>query len=155
MVEKKIVELTGLPFPPVTAPIGSYVPALQVGDLVFTSGQIPMKAGKLLATGKIGKELTEDQGAELSKICVYNCLNAVKSVIGDLEKIERVVKLTAFVNSAPGFYSQPKVANGASDFLLAIFGEKGKHARAAVGVAELPLNAPVEIELIAQIKKDL
>ena len=151
MVEAKVKEIMGEETK-VTKPIGSYLPATFSGNLIYTSGQLPMKDGKLVATGKVGKEITLEQGQELARICAYNALGALKSVVGDLEKIEKIVKVTVFVNSAPGFTAQPAVANGTSDFLVKVFGENGKHARSAVGVAELPLNAPVEVEIIAMAK---
>ena len=152
MVEEKIRELLGYDLPNAPKPLAAYVPALQTGNFVFTSGQLPMKNGKLIAEGKVGYDVSEETGSECAQICAVNCLSAVKSIIGDLDKIERVVKLTVFVNSAVGFHSQPKVANGASEFLVQLFGDAGKHTRSAVGVNELPLNSPVEIEMIVKVK---
>jgi len=150
MFEEKI-ELMGINIPEVVKPLASYIPALQVGNLVMTSGQVPISAGTVKYIGKVGKDLSEDQGKEAAKLCALNCLSAIKSVIGNLDKIKRVVKLTVFVNSAEGFTAQPKVANGASEFIGEIFEEVGKHVRSAVGVSELPLNSAVEIEMIVKI----
>jgi enamine deaminase RidA (YjgF/YER057c/UK114 family) len=152
MIEEKIKEVLGYELPVAPKPLAAYVPAVKSDNLVFTSGQLPMKEGKLFADGKVGKEVSEEVAMECSKICAVNCLSAIKSVIGNLDSIEQIVKLTVFVNSADGFSSQPKVANGASEFIVQIFGDAGKHSRSAVGVSELPLNASVEIEMIAKIK---
>jgi len=124
---------------------------LQVGNLVMTSGQVPIAEGAVKYHGKVGKDLSEEEGKEAAKLCALNCLGAIKSVIGSLDKIKRVVKLTVFVNSADGFTAQPKVANGASEFIGEIFGEAGKHTRSAVGVSELPLNSAVEIEMMVEL----
>jgi len=142
----------GIELPPAPAPVGSYVPYVVTGDLVFTSGQLPMCGGKLVAAGKVGQALTIDQGAEAARVAVLNAVAQVAAAAGGLENIERIVRVGVFVNSADGFTDQPKVANGASDLLGEIFGEAGRHARAAVGVNELPLNAPVEIEMIARLR---
>lgn len=151
MFEEKIKEIIGMELPLAPKPLAAYIPALQTGNLVYTSGQLPMKNGKLIAEGKINVDVTEDVAVECARQCAVNCLSAVKSVIGDIEKIEQVVKVVVFVNSSAGFTGQPKIANGASEFLVQVFGDKGKHARSAVGVSELPLNAPVEIEMIVRI----
>jgi len=150
MFEKKIKQM-GINIPEVVKPLAAYIPALQVGNLVMTSGQVPISAGTLKYMGKVGKDLSEDQGKEAAKLCALNCLSAIKSVIGNLDIITRVVKLIVFVNSAEGFTAQPKVANGASEFIGEIFGEAGKHVRSAVGVSELPLNSAVEIEMIVEV----
>ena len=147
--EQKITEL-GLSLPDVAPPAGSYLPALVSGNLVYTAGQIPLVEGKLAGTGKVGAEVTLEQAQELAKICLLNGLAAVKSQIGDLQRVKRIVKLVGFVSSDPGFIQQPQVINAASDLLAEIFGEVGRHARSAVGVAVLPLDAPVEIELIVE-----
>lgn len=149
--EQKIQEL-GLTLPPVAAPAGAYLPAIISGNLVFTAGQIPLVDGKLMATGKIGAELTAEQGKEIAQRCALNAVAAVKSVIGDLDRITRIVKVVGFVASTPDFTAQPTVINGASEFLQEVFGEIGKHARSAVGVAALPLDAPVEVELIVEFE---
>ena len=151
MYEAKLKEM-GITLPETPKPLAAYVPAVQTGDFVYTSGQIPLAAGELKYKGKVGSDLTEEQGNEAAKLCAINCLSAVKTLIGSLDKIERIVKATGFVNSAPGFSSQPKVMNGASEFLGEVFGEAGKHARSAVGVSELPLNAAVEVEIIVKLK---
>ncbi len=151
MYEEKIKEILGYDLPETAKPLAAYVPAQKLGNLVFTSGQLPSKDGKLFAVGKVGKDVNEETAYEAAKICVVNCLSAVKSVAGSLDKIDQIVKLVVFVNSGSGFTAQPKVANGASEFLVNVFGDKGKHARSAVGVSELPLNAPVEIEMIVKI----
>ena len=151
MYEAKLKEM-GITLPEAPKPLAAYVPAVQTGDFVFTSGQIPMVAGELKYKGKVGADLTEAEAYEAARICAINCLSAVKSLIGCLDKVERIVKLTGFVNSAPGFSSQPKVVNGASEFLGQVFGDGGKHARSAVGVSELPVNAAVEVELIIKLK---
>ena len=147
--EQKITEL-GLTLPNVAPPAGSYLPALTSGKLVFTAGQIPLVEGKLVATGKVGSEISLEKAQELARICLLNGLAAVKSEIGDLQRVKRIVKLVGFVSSDPSFIQQPQVINAASDLLAEIFGEAGRHARSAVGVAVLPLDAPVEIELIVE-----
>jgi len=151
MFEEKIKQM-GITIPEVVKPLAAYIPAMQVGNLVMTSGQVPISEGKVKYLGKIGSDLSEEEGKEAAKLCALNCLSAVKSVIGNLDKIKRVVKLTVFVSSAEGFTAQPKVANGASEFIGEIFGDAGKHVRSAVGVSELPLNSAVEIEMIVEIK---
>lgn len=137
--------------PTVAAPVGSYVPAIRVGSQVLTSGQLPMQAGSLVCTGKVGTDVTVEQAAEAAKVAVLNGLAAAAQAAGGIDRIARVIRLAVFVNSAPGFTDQPKVANGASDFLADVFGESGRHVRAAVGVAELPLDAAVELELVVEI----
>ena len=141
----------GLALPPVTAPVAAYVPAVRTGTFVYVSGQLPVVDGKLPATGKVGDEVSAEDAAAMARTCALNALAATASVAGGLGGIRRIVKVTGFVASAPGFCGQPQVINGASELFLAVFGEDGKHARSAVGVAELPLNAPVEVELIAEI----
>jgi enamine deaminase RidA (YjgF/YER057c/UK114 family) len=150
MIEEKIKQI-GITIPEAAKPLAAYIPALQVSNLVMTSGQVPIAEGKIKFAGKIGKDLSEEQGIEAAKLCAINCLSAIKSVIGNLDKIKRIVKLTVFVNSAEGFTSQPKIANGASEFIVEVFGEAGKHVRSAVGVSELPLNSAVEIEMIVMV----
>lgn len=152
MIEQKIKEIIGHDLPTPAKPLAAYIPALQIGDLIFTSGQLPTKEGKLIAEGKVGYEVSEEKGIECARVSAINCLAAIKMVIGDLDRIEQVVKLVVFVNSKIGFTAQPKIANGASEFLVQVFGEKGKHTRSAVGVSELPINAPVEIEMIVKVK---
>lgn len=140
----------GITLPQVATPAGAYVPAVVSGNLVFTAGQIPLVEGKLAATGKVGKDLTAEQAKEIARICALNAVAAVKSVIGDLDRVKRVVKVVGFVASDPDFSQQPAVVNGASELLEQIFGDKGIHARSAVGVAVLPLDAPVEVELVVE-----
>ncbi|MEG8945751.1 RidA family protein [Rosettibacter firmus] len=152
MYEQKIREILGFDLPNAPKPIAAYVPANRIGDFIFTSGQLPIKNGKLIAEGKVGYEVGEEKAKECAQMCVVNCLSAIKSLIGDLDRIEQIVKLTVYVNSRIGYLEQPKIANGASEFLINVFGEKGKHARSAVGVSDLPLNAPVEIEMVVLVK---
>ena len=140
----------GVALPQVAAPLASYVPAVRTGNLVYTSGQLPMEGGKLAATGKVGAEISPEQGKTLARICALNALAAVGSVV-DIDAVARVVKVVGFVASAPGFNGQPSVINGASDLLAEVFGDNGAHARSAVGVSELPLDAPVEVELIVEV----
>jgi enamine deaminase RidA (YjgF/YER057c/UK114 family) len=151
MIEERITEL-GFTIPEAPKPLAAYIPALKVNGLVMTAGQIPIINGELIYKGKIGKDISEEEGQKAAEVCLMNCLSAIKSVVGSLDNIERIIKLTVFVNSAEGFTSQPKVANGASELCVKIFGEEGKHVRSAVGVNELPLNAAVEVEMIAKIK---
>lgn len=152
MIEQKIKEQFGYEIPEAPKPLAAYIPAIQEGNLVYTSGQLPMQAGQLKYSGKLGRDISDEDAKKAAEICLINCLSVVKSVVGSLENIERIVKLTVFVASAEGFTAQPAIANGASELVLGIFGDAGKHVRSAVGVAELPLNAPVEIEMIAKIK---
>ncbi|HHX51630.1 MAG TPA: RidA family protein [Clostridia bacterium] len=149
--EAKIKEL-GVTVPEAPKPVAVYVPGVQAGNLIYTAGQIPLAGGELKFKGKVGKDLTTEEGYEAARICALNCLGVVKSMLGSLDKIERIVKVTGFVNSAPGFTGQPKVIDGASELLGEIFSEQGRHARSAVGVAELPVNAAVEVEIIIQVK---
>ncbi|MFB7555391.1 RidA family protein [Streptomyces brevispora] len=150
VVEARLVEL-GLVLPDVVPPLASYQPAVQSGVYVYTSGQLPMVDGKLAVTGKVGAEVTPDEAKELARICALNALAAVKSVAGDLDRIARVVKVVGFVASATDFTGQPAVINGASELLGAVLGDKGVHARSAVGVAVLPLDAPVEVEVQVEL----
>jgi enamine deaminase RidA (YjgF/YER057c/UK114 family) len=148
-VEDRLAEL-GLELPEVVAPLASYLPAVLNGSYVYTSGQLPITKGELAETGKVGAEVTPERAAELAEICALNAIAAIKSVVGDLSRVKRIVKVVGFVASSPDFYGQPAVVNGASELLGAVFGDAGKHARSAVGVAVLPRNAPVEIEVIAE-----
>jgi enamine deaminase RidA (YjgF/YER057c/UK114 family) len=148
--EERIAAL-GLTLPEVVAPLAAYVPAVRTGSYVFTSGQLPMVDGKLPATGKVGADVTAEQAKELARTCALNALAAVKSVVGDLDRIARVVKVVGFVASAPDFAGQPGVVNGASELLGDVLGDAGVHARSAVGVAVLPLDAPVEVEIQVEI----
>ena len=142
----------GISLPEAAAPAANYVPFTVDGNLVFTSGQLPLKQGSLVAEGLVGKELDVDAGQEAAKWCAINILAQAKAALGDLENIERILKISVFVASSPDFTQQHLVANGASDFLVEILGDAGRHARAAVGMASLPLNAPVEIEAIIRAK---
>lgn len=141
----------GYELPSVPNPAGSYVPSATAGSLLFTAGQLPFKEGQLRYTGKVDKDVSVEEAKEAARLCALNALAAVESETGSLENVRRVVKVTGYVASAAGFNRQPEVINGASDFLGEVFGEKGHHARSAVGVAELPLDAPVEIELIVEL----
>ena len=149
-VEDRLREL-GVELPEVVPPVAAYVPAVRSGEYVFTAGQLPMVGGRLAVTGKVGAEVTAEEAAEQARICALNALAAVKSVIGDLDRIEQVVKVVGFVASAPDFTGQPGVVNGASELLGAALGEAGVHARSAVGVAVLPLDAPVEVEIQVRV----
>ena len=148
---ERLAEL-GLTLPPVAAPGGAYVPAVRSGAFVYTSGQLPTVDGKLPVVGKVGGEVSVPDAAGLARTCALNALAAAASQAGGLDGIRRIVKVTGFVASAPGFGGQPQVVNGASELLIEVFGEYGRHARSAVGVAELPLNSPVEVELIAEVR---
>lgn len=153
-VEQRLAEL-GHTVPEVVPPVGSYVPALQQGELVFTSGQLPMVGGELPATGKVGdgEGLVDPVEAQrLAGLCALNAIAAVKSVVGDLDRVTRVVKVVGFVSSHPSFTGQPGVVNGASDLLARAFGEAGVHARSAVGVTSLPLDTPVEVEVVVAVR---
>ncbi|MET9928602.1 MULTISPECIES: RidA family protein [unclassified Streptomyces] len=152
VVESRLAEL-GLALPGVVPPLATYQPAVQSGVYVYTSGQLPMVEGKLPVTGKVGAEVTPDEAKELSRTCALNALAAVKSVAGDLDRIKRVVKVVGFVASASDFTGQPAVINGASELLGAVLGDKGVHARSAVGVVVLPLDAPVEIEIQVELEE--
>jgi enamine deaminase RidA (YjgF/YER057c/UK114 family) len=150
VVEDKIIKL-GYRISKGPAPLAEYIPATKVNDLVFTAGQIPMENSKLMFAGKVGSDLTLEEGRKAAELCAVNCLRVIKNLIGELENIKRVVKVTVFVNSANGFTDQPKVANGVSEFLFELFGENARHVRSAVGVNELPINSAVEVEMIVQV----
>lgn len=152
MIEEKINQL-GFILPNAPKPLASYVPAIKTGNLVFTAGQLPIKDGSLIFKGKLGKDLNEDEGKKAAQVCALNCLSVIKNEIGNLDNIEKIIKLTVFVSCADEFINHPQIANGASDLIKEIFGENGKHVRSAVGVAALPLNAPVEIEMICKLKE--
>ena len=149
--ERKLTDL-GIELPAPPKPVATYVPAAQAGDLLFLSGVIPFRDGKLVFEGKLGRELTVEQGYEAARFAVLNALAIVRQALGTLDRVKRVVRMTGHVASAEGFVQHPAVINGASDLLVKIFGDAGQHARVALGAAELPLNAPVEIELIVQVK---
>jgi enamine deaminase RidA (YjgF/YER057c/UK114 family) len=148
--EERLAEL-GLAIPEVPKPVAVYVPAVRSGTQVFTSGQLPMRAGELMATGKVGTDVTEEEAYACAQQCALNALAAINAEVGDLSMVRRVVKVVVFVASAPDFTAQPKVANGASELFGTVFAEAGVHARSAVGVAVLPLNAPVEVEVIVEL----
>ena len=149
-IENKIKEL-GLQLPEPPKPLAAYIPAKQTGNLVFTAGQLPMVNGEIILKGLLGQEIEIEPAYNAAKICTLNALSAIKGVIGDLDKIKQVVRVVGYVASVPTFTQQPAIVNGASEFLLEIFGDKGKHARSAVGMAVLPLNAAVEIELTVEV----
>jgi enamine deaminase RidA (YjgF/YER057c/UK114 family) len=148
--EEKLAEL-GLAVPSVAKPVAAYVPAVRSGNQVFTSGQLPMRDGALLMTGKVGGEVTPEQAVECARQCALNALAAIRAEVGELSAVKRIVKVVAFVASTPDFTGQPQVANGVSELLGEVFGEAGRHARSAVGVAVLPLDAPVEVELLVEV----
>ena len=149
-VRARLAEL-GLELPDVVPPVAAYVPAVRTGDLVFTSGQLPMVEGSLPAVGKVGALVTPEQGKELARTCALNALAAIEALVG-LDSVVRVVKVVGFVASTPDFTGQPAVVNGASELLGDVFGDAGRHARSAVGVAALPLDAPVEVELVVEVR---
>ena len=148
--EERIAGL-GLELPEVVPPLASYQPSVRSGVYVYTSGQLPIVKGELLATGKVGQEISTERAAALAEVCALNAIAALKAQVGELSQVARIVKVVGFVASGHDFYDQPTVINGASDLLGKVFGEQGKHARSAVGVAVLPRNAPVEVELIAEL----
>ena len=148
--EERLAEL-GLTLPTDTPPLAAYVPAVRTGNLVYTSGQLPRVDGELTHVGKVGAEVTPEEATEAAKACALNAIAALKGEIGDLERVRRVVKVVGFVASAPGFTGQPGVVNGASNLLGEVFGDAGVHARSAVGVAVLPLDVPVEVEMIVEV----
>jgi len=150
-VKEKLASL-GLTLPTAAAPVAAYVPAVKTGNLVFTAGQLPVLDGKLVLTGKVGSDVTPEDAKKMAEICALNALAAI-SLVADIDQIEKIVRVGGFVNGVPGFVAIPAVVNGASELLIKLFGDvNGKHARTAVGVAELPLNAPVEIEMVVQLK---
>lgn len=141
----------GITVPDVVPPLAAYIPAVRTGNLVYTAGQLPARAGEMIAVGKVGGAVTEEQAYECARQCVLNALAAIKVEIGSLDNITRIVKAVVFVASTPDFVGQPKVANGASELLGEVFGDLGRHARSAVGVPVLPLDVPVEVELIVEV----
>ncbi|WP_286690172.1 MULTISPECIES: RidA family protein [unclassified Aeromicrobium] len=149
-VEQRLADL-GLTLPEVAAPLASYVPAVRSGAHVFTAGQLPLSSGELVATGKVGGEVSAEEAQAAARQCALNALAAVKSVVGSLDAVRQVVKVTVFVASTPDFTGQPMVANGASELLGDVFGDAGRHARSAVGVPVLPIDAPVEVELVVEV----
>ncbi|MEI7913133.1 MAG: RidA family protein [Mycobacteriaceae bacterium] len=149
-VRARLAEL-GVELPAVAKPLAAYVPAARTGNLVYTSGQLPLAGGELVRTGKVGADVTPEDAKTAARICALNALAAIDALVG-LDAVTQVVKVVGFVASAPGFSGQPGVVNGASEFLGEVFGDAGVHARSAVGVAELPLDAPVEVELIVEVR---
>ncbi|MEE6169948.1 MULTISPECIES: RidA family protein [unclassified Mycolicibacterium] len=148
-ISQRLTEL-GIELPEVVAPLAAYVPATRTGNLVYTAGQLPIQNGELVATGKVGTDVSPEQASELARLCGLNALAAVHALVG-IDSVVKVVKVVGFVASAPGFSGQPGVVNGASELFGAVFGEAGAHARSAVGVSELPRNAPVEVEIIVEV----
>ena len=146
------LESLGLSLPPIPKPVASYIPAKQTGNLVFTAGQLPMLNGELISKGLLGQDVEIEEANKAARICTLNALAAIKGVIGDLDRIKQIVRVVGYVASVPTFTQQPAVVNGASELLLEVFGENGKHARSAVGMAVLPLNASVEIELTVEVE---
>lgn len=150
VVENRLKQL-GLTLPAPPKPVANYVPVIRVGDLLFLSGVLPSRDGQLIMTGKLGQNLSIEQGMEAAKAAVLNGLSIIRSEAGSLDRVKQIIKMVGYIASAPGFTDQPQVLNGASDLLVSVFGEAGRHARVAVGAAELPRGAPVEIELIIQV----
>lgn len=150
-VEEKLKGM-GITLPTAPSPVASYVPAVQSGNLVFSAGQIPTQRGELRWRGQVGADVSEDEAYQAASVCALNALAAIKSVIGDLDRIIRVVRVNGFVSSAEGFTNQPVVINGASDLLVELFGEAGRHSRVSVGVAQLPAGAPVEVDLVVEVE---
>ena len=149
-IESRLTEL-GITLPEVAAPVAAYIPAQQTGNLVFTSGQLPMRDGALMATGILGVDIEIDEAYACARQCALNALAAIKAIVGDLDRVVRIVKVTGYVASHPTFTNQPAVVNGASELLAEIFGPSAAHARSSIGMAVLPLNAPVEIELLVEV----
>lgn len=148
--EERLLDL-GLQVPPVAAPVAAYVPAVRSGDHVFTSGQLPMVEGELLRVGKVGGEVSADEAYDCARQCALNAIAAVRAEVGELAQVKRIVKVTVFVASTPDFTGQPQVANGVSELLGEVFADAGRHARSAVGVPVLPLDAPVEVEMVVEV----
>ena len=149
---KEKLESLGLTLPVVALPVAAYVPAVRTGNLVFVAGQLPLVDGKIVKEGKVGKEVTPEEAKEMAQVCALNALAAI-ALVADIDQIERIVRVGGFVNGIPGFFAIPPIINGASELFIKLFGEvNGKHARTAIGVAELPLNAPVEVEVLVQLK---
>ena len=149
-IESRLTEL-GITLPEVAAPVAAYIPAQQTGNLIFTSGQLPMRDGALMATGILGVDIEIDEAYACARQCALNALAAIKAIVGDLDRVVRIVKVTGYVASHPTFTNQPAVVNGASELLAEIFGPSAAHARSSIGMAVLPLNAPVEIELLVEV----
>jgi len=150
---KEKIESFGLTLPVAALPIAAYVPAIKTGNLVFVAGQLPLVDGKIVKEGKVGKEVTPEEAKEMAQICALNALAAI-ALVADIDQIERIIRVGGFVNGIPGFFAIPPIINGASELFIKLFGEvNGKHARTAIGVAELPLNAPIEIEVLVQLRE--
>lgn len=150
-IEERLQSL-GYDLPQAVRPLASYVPAVRTGTLVFSSGQVPMRNGELPWKGKVGRDVSQEDAVAAARQCALNCLAAIKTEIDSLDQVVRVVRLTGYVNSAEDFINQPAVVNGASDLLLQVFGDAGKHSRAAIGVAQLPLGAPVEVDIVVEVR---
>ena len=149
---KEKIESLGLTLPVAALPVAAYVPAVKTGNLVFVAGQLPLVDGKIVKEGKVGKEVTPEEAKGMAQVCALNALAAI-ALVADIDQIERIVRVGGFVNGTPGFFAIPPIINGASELFIKLFGEiNGKHARTAIGVAELPLNAPVEVEVLVQLK---
>jgi len=149
---KEKIESLGLTLPVAALPVAAYVPAVRTGNLVFVAGQLPLVDGKIVKEGKVGKEVTPEEAKEMAQVCALNALAAI-ALVADIDQIERIVRVGGFVNGIPGFFAIPPIINGASELFIKLFGDvNGKHARTAIGVAELPLNAPVEVEVLVQLK---
>ena len=149
---KAKIESLGLTLPVAALPVAAYVPAVKTGNLVFVAGQLPLVDGKIVKEGKVGKEVTPEEAKEMAQVCALNALAAI-ALVADIDQIERIVRVGGFVNGIPGFFAIPPIINGASELFIKLFGEvNGKHARTAIGVAELPLNAPIEVEVLVQLK---
>jgi len=146
------LEAMGLSVPEVAKPVAAYIPALRTGNYVFTSGQLPMRDGQLITTGKVGGEVSAEEAVECARQCALNAIAAVRAEVGDLSRVKQIVKVVAFVASTPDFTGQPGVANGASELFGEVFGDAGRHARSAVGVPVLPLDAPVEVEIVVEVQ---
>ena len=151
---KAKIESLGLTLPVAALPVAAYVPAVRTGNLVFVAGQLPLVDGKIVKEGKVGKEVTPEEAKEMAQICALNALAAI-ALVADIDQIERIIRVGGFVNGIPGFFAIPPIINGASELFIKLFGEvNGKHARTAIGVAELPLNAPVEVEVLIKLKNE-
>ena len=149
---KEKIKSLGLTLPVAALPIAAYVPAVKTGNLVFVAGQLPLLDGKIVKEGKVGKEVTPEEAKEMAQVCALNALAAI-ALVADIDQIKRIIRVGGFVNGAPGFTAIPGVINGASELFIKLFGEiNGKHARTAIGVAELPLNAPVEVEMVVEVR---
>ncbi len=152
MTPEEKLESLGIQLPSAPAAVANYVPCIQTGNLVMTAGQLPLVDGEIIHPGKVGSDVTQDEGAEAARVTVINALAQIKSLVGELSRVNRVVRVEGFVQSAPGFQQQSVVMNGASDLVAEVFGETGRHTRTAIGVSELPLNAACQISLFVELK---